>query len=119
MSYVEEVIYLEDEAELLRLYKKNYSVRMAVIFSDDPIKNKSYKIRMNPTTHFLPSSEDRFTMEGKCRSNSSTLGYDCSTNLYYHSSFLILQYFVDAAIIKISTKVTYNINLFLQSFPKF
>ena len=113
-SYIQKVEYLKDEAQLLEQYKYNNSVHAAIVFSDNPLVNKSYTIRLAPKS-LLPSTKNKYADVSLCRGG----GTFCPSKQYLYSSFLMLQTQVDAAIVKIETQKTYDLSIFLQSLPVF
>ncbi|MPC87303.1 hypothetical protein E2C01_082161 [Portunus trituberculatus] len=102
------VQYYKNETEFLNHFLANKaSVKVGVIFEDDPLTNKSYTLRFNPLFTFLPS-DGLWSAGQECRNGNNTSelqAYVCSPNSYFYSGFSALQTIIDMALTNVSLDV--------------
>ncbi|KAG0725814.1 ATP-binding cassette sub-family A member 5 [Chionoecetes opilio] len=117
------VNYYTNEAELLEQFLTNKSsVRVGIIFQDDPQTNRSYKLRFNPLYSKLPLN---WLWDGgkDCRQLVNPHGlqsYGCTPNIYFFSGFSALQTVIDVALTNLTT-TTRNVqvpDVILENFPR-
>lgn len=114
------VRYYNSQDELIDIFQQDRLMLAAVVFSDDPLKNKSYVLRFNPLSN-IPAATRLWTSGSDCRSpNQKGLQFSgCPPNRYYFSGFSALQTLIDIAIIRMTTNKAAEVpNVMLENFPK-
>ncbi|XP_069935833.1 cholesterol transporter ABCA5 isoform X2 [Cherax quadricarinatus] len=114
------IVYHESEEELIQVFQNNKSMPAAVVFSDDPLINKTYVLRFNPSKT-IPSPSQLWTGGENCRNlqTDDLQMIGCPPNGYYFSGFSALQTLIDTTIIRMKTNTTIGIpNVILENFPK-
>lgn len=116
------VEYYKNETELLNHFYANKTlVKVAVIFEDNPLSNKSYTLRFNPMFSFLPSA-GLWSRGEECRNvddPSELQVTGCSPNNYFYSGFSALQTIIDMALTNLTTAANVKVpNVILENFPR-
>lgn len=116
------VEYYKNETEFLKYFDANKkSVKVAVMFEDNPLTNKSYTLRFNPMYSYLPSSA-RWSSGQECRNVDNPSGLQlvgCTPNSYYFSGFSALQTIIDMALTNLTTAANLQVpNVTLENFPR-
>ncbi|KAK3894585.1 hypothetical protein Pcinc_001659 [Petrolisthes cinctipes] len=119
-----DVMYYPTENDLINRYQvDNVDMTVAVVFSDNPVDNKTYKLRYKPGYGFLPAATSLWSGGEGCRDNLtdglSLQMVNCPSNGYYFSGFSSLQALIDTAIISLDTQITVPPpTVLLQNFPR-
>ncbi|XP_018027871.1 cholesterol transporter ABCA5, partial [Hyalella azteca] len=102
-------VYYEKEEDIVDVYRNHSpSVEVALVFSEEPLRDRNYTIRMNPVLRPLPDPSNLWVSPTMCRqtvNGSLESPITCPPTYYYYSGLLGLQGLVDWAILRDETLV--------------
>ncbi|KAK7058691.1 ATP-binding cassette sub- A member 5 [Halocaridina rubra] len=117
-----EMYYYETEDDLIHQFVQNQSsITYGVVFSDEPLEDMNYTLRLDPLKTFIPSASNRWTGGQECRQTDPNKGLSvlCAPSGYFYSGFLAIQLLIDTSIIRLTSGIDVPLpSVTLQHFPR-